>query len=108
MKTNQSIGSLLASVRAALYAQTEQQQAGVSPSKHQRLPFVTVSRQAGAGGRTFAKLLVERLNALDGSERPWAVWDRELVEKVAADHHIPEAVVEQLGCGRRSPLEQLV
>lgn len=60
------------------------------------LPFVTISRQAGAGGRTLARRLVERLNALDANELPWSSWDRELVEKAATEHDIPESLIESL------------
>jgi len=107
MKSHESITALLSSVRAALHVQQEQAAQAGAMARPPTAPFVTVSRQAGAGGRTFARLLAERLNALDPGPRPWAVWDRELVEKVAADHHIPESLVEHLGEGHRSPLEQL-
>lgn len=105
MKSQETVMSLLASVRAALYAQ---QQAGqAEPFAANATPFVTVSRQAGAGGRSFARLLTDRLNAVDPGERPWAAWDRELVEKVAADHHIPASLVEDVERRHRSPLEHL-
>src|SRR6478752_815140 len=57
--------------------------------------FVTVSRQAGAAGRTFARELVERLNILP-PERLWSCWDQELVEKVSNDYEIEKAIVAQL------------
>ena len=57
--------------------------------------FVTVSRQAGAAGRTFARELVEKLNSLP-HDRLWACWDQELVEKVSKDYDIEKALVAQL------------
>ncbi|OGS02535.1 MAG: hypothetical protein A3G41_08470 [Elusimicrobia bacterium RIFCSPLOWO2_12_FULL_59_9] len=50
-------------------------------------PFVTISRQAGAGGRKFVQALLTRLEALP--EKPlfqgWQSFDKELCEKVAQD-----------------------
>src|SRR4051794_11635016 len=67
------------------------------------IPFVTISRQAGAGGRTLATRLAERLNALSGAGgghkgdvAEWHAWDHELVEKVAKEHELPPALVETL------------
>lgn len=59
--------------------------------------FVTISREGGAGGRSLGQRLVERLNALDPGSEPWTLWDRELVEKVSADHHIALELVDSLG-----------
>ena len=94
MKRKDTLDGLLASIRAALYLQ--QQRADADVRRTTVVPFVTVSRQAGAGGRTFARALADRLNALDPADCPWAVWDRELVEKVAAEEHIPAELVESL------------
>lgn len=71
-------------------------------------PFVTISRQGGAGGHTVGQLLVDRLNALDGGEVPWTLWDRDLVEKVAADHHIAQELVESLEETSRSWVEEFL
>jgi cytidylate kinase len=87
-----SIGSMLASVHTEMYPRHRPSGESSAPA----LPFVTISRQAGAGGRTLARQLVARLNEIDPGERPWKAWDRELVERVAAEHHIPEALVDSL------------
>jgi hypothetical protein len=63
---------------------------------HAPLPFITISRQAGAGGRTLARLLVDRLNRIDPGDTRWAAWDRELVEQVAAEEHVPQSVIDDL------------
>jgi len=57
-------------------------------------PFVTISRQAGAGGRTFAQQLAEYLNAHDANApMRWTVWDNELVERVAVESHLSKSRV---------------
>ena len=71
------------------------------------MPFFTISRQAGAGGETLAQRLCERLNVLDPGERSWTPFDRALVGKVAADHHIAEELVESIGDGGRGWLEEM-
>ena len=67
--------------------------------QHSALPFVTISRQAGAGGWTLAQELAAALNIPERNEaRRWTSWDRELVEKVADDHQIriPDDVVDYI------------
>ena len=71
---------------AALHAGEYQTARG---DQHSPRPFVTISRQAGAGGRTLATALVDRLNRIDAGDLPWTAWDDELVERVAREHHLP-------------------
>lgn len=71
-------------------------------------PFVTISREPGAGGLTLGKALAEALTASDPDQRPWTCWDRELVEKVAAEHHLPQHVIESLEESRHSWLADLL
>lgn len=71
-------------------------------------PFVTISRQAGIGGRALATRLVDRLNAVDPGDVPWNVWDRELVVQVASKYHLPVPHVAALEDERPSWLAQLV
>lgn len=71
-------------------------------------PFVTISRQAGAGGVSLAVRLVEHLNRVDPGERPWTAWDKELVQKVAEDHHISRALVDTMEDRGESWLESFL
>ena len=96
MKRKDSLDTLLASIRAGLYLQ---QQRSDREARKGPIPFITISRQAGAGGRTFARALADRLNEADPEQRPWSVWDRELVEKVAREEQIPVTLVEELEVG---------
>lgn len=75
-------------------------------------PFITISRQIGTGGDTFAQMLVERLNriaaartaAIESPEGPlnviaphiWRGFDRELIEQIAADAHLSAHIIESL------------
>jgi cytidylate kinase-like protein len=51
---------------------------------------VTISRQAGSGGHELAEKLAALLQSEEPQPaRPWTVFDRNLVEKVLTDHHLP-------------------
>lgn len=58
-------------------------------------PFVTILREAGAGGSSVAQALATALNARERTH-DWQAFDRELVERVAEDHEISAALVERL------------
>lgn len=70
-------------------------------------PFVTISREPGAGDLELARAVLSVLNETEKADPPWTGWDRELVEKVAADHHLSKEVVESLEQTHRSWLAEL-
>jgi len=60
-------------------------------------PFITISREAGAGGQTLAAALALRLNeSLAPDGRQWYSFDRELVEQIANEHDIAPSIIESL------------
>ncbi|MFW6060438.1 MAG: AAA family ATPase [Phycisphaeraceae bacterium] len=71
------------------------------------LPFITISRQAGAGGIALKDKLVQRLRAIDKADPPWTGFDRELVEKVAADYDLSSPLLETLDEASHSYLNEL-
>lgn len=71
-------------------------------------PFVTISREAGAGGRTIGSGLVDRLNELDPGEPPWSLWDKGLVEKVAEEHHISKELIESLESSHKPWMQEFL
>jgi hypothetical protein len=71
-------------------------------------PFVTISREGGAGGRTIGNLLVQRLNELDPGDPPWSLWDKALVEKVANDHHISQELIESLESSHKPWMQEFL
>ena len=70
-------------------------------------PFITVSRQPGAGAWKVAQEFVDAMNAADPDGPRWTWWDRELVEKVSADHHLSERLIESLDEGDHSWITDL-
>jgi hypothetical protein len=89
--TVERIRPIMAAIRTIGVPVEGSERAGGSP-----WPFITISRQAGAGGWTLAQGLVERLNCLETADTPWTCWDRELVEKVATEHHVSGTLIESL------------
>ena len=53
-------------------------------------PFITISREAGAGATTLAKRLLPALNeTLSLGEQPWKIYDGNLVEAMLCERHYP-------------------
>src|SRR5690349_13466201 len=99
---DRSLRTLVADVRASAAVHGK-----LFVSATESPPFVTISRQAGSGGKSLAENLAARLNALEPeAERPWTAWDREVVEKVAADHHLSADLIAQLSESGKNWVEQ--
>lgn len=65
-------------------------------------PVITLSRQFGAGGHTVADRLVEILG------EPWEVWDKGLIEAVAASAHVRSGMVEALDERAQSWMDEMI
>ena len=67
------------------------------PARYQ--PFVTISRQAGAGGHTLARTLLERFAEQEDKElfADWEMFDQKLVAMVADDPDLRVSVESLLG-----------
>jgi len=93
--------------RAKSYLATQMKRTSAFPhGKASRSgPFVTISRETGAGSSAFAAALVVRLNAARSpDEPPWTLFDRNLVETLLNDlelspqlaRFLPEAAVSEI------------
>jgi cytidylate kinase len=77
-------------------------------------PFVTISREAGAGGSSVGEELVNYLNNIDytSGEVKWTLFDKNLIEKVIEDHSLPEVfrhyLNEQTISGIQDTFERLM
>lgn len=77
-------------------------------------PFVTISRETGAGGTSVGEELVEYLNSNDYSKGDvkWTLFDKNLIEKVIEDHKLPEVfkhyLSEQTISGIQDTFERLM
>ena len=61
------------------------------PQKETRpvAPYVTISRESGAGGREVGEALA-RLLTEARPDIPWKCYDQELVDEIIADHKLSE------------------
>lgn len=70
---------------------------------------VTISREAGAGGHSVGEKLAELLHAGHPADsRPWMVFDRNLVQKVLEDHHLPGYIAGFMPEDRGTQIEQIL
>jgi cytidylate kinase len=83
--------SIVGALRSQLHGGRSDEVGGPAAGR----PFVTISRQTGAGAHSLAEHLAERLNAA-GPEPRWQCFDRELIEKVARDHGLDADLVASL------------
>lgn len=70
---------------------------------------VTISRQAGCGAAIVAGKLADYLQQhSSGDGRPWAVYDRNLMDKVLKDHNLPSHLAKCLHEDRVSQLDDIL
>ena len=83
--------------RAYLSTQMRKTSAREERSTHSAV-FVTISRESGSGGLVVAEHLVEMLNERGAGEPEirWAVFDKNLLEKVIGDNELPESYMDQM------------
>lgn len=60
-------------------------------------PCISVSRETGAGAQAVCEELIKILDLKsEKNENQWTYFDRQLIEKVLEDHHLPEQVSEYM------------
>lgn len=79
---------------AGCLAYLEAHRSFASKKDRKKLPFVTLSREAGAGAVTIGERTAELLNQdrTEASGPPWMVFDKNLVARVIEDHQLPSAL----------------
>jgi cytidylate kinase len=87
---------------------------GVSPSSNAPRwpapgPAITISNLIGSGAHELSGHLAELLQAEEpeGSP-PWTVFDRQLVEKMLEEHHLPNRLAEVMPEDRRSYFDDII
>jgi len=70
---------------------------------------ITISRQTGCGAKALGEQLADYLQAYGGRDaQPWMVFDRNLVERVLADHNLPASMAAFMREDRVSELEDIL
>ncbi len=71
-------------------------------------PAVTISHQTGSGAHEIAERLVETLQKTEPAGGcAWTVFDRQLVEKVLEEHHLPKELARHMPEDRRSYIDDV-
>ena len=83
-------------------ARRAHERAAAQPKLRPERSVVTISRQYGAGGHTFAELLAAKL----GHE--WRVWDKEIVDLIAENGSVRKDMVDALDERARTVMEHLI
>ena len=79
------------------------------PGRPEYHPFVTISRQAGAGGHTLARVLLQAMSQEDDPLfQGWQVFDRELCEKLMEDPRLHVSMQSLLTEEYRSEIEDAI
>lgn len=72
-------------------------------------PFVTISRQAGAGGITVGEKLMVYLRKHDKEAPcPWTLFDRNLIAQVLAEHNLPQQFAKFMPEDKTSEIQDMM
>jgi cytidylate kinase len=59
-------------------------------------PFVTISRESGSSGNSFAEALAQRLNTISPGEQPWTVYTGNLIEQLLQSQQLSPRLARYL------------
>jgi cytidylate kinase len=93
--------------QAHIAAQSEEWRTAGMEKKISQAPFITISRQFGCGAFPLAEAIADQLMK-DNPGVHWAVYDRELIRKIAEDNKLSEEVVSTLGKKKQSEFDETV
>ncbi len=78
-------------------------------SKLPQGPCVTISRETGAGADKVSEKLVEFFDKFyTNTHAHWTVFDKNLIEKVLQDHHLPQRLSELMGEQKYSGIKSMM
>ena len=93
--------SLGAYEKCKRYIKLHSQKSQILPGSKIVYPCITISRQTGAGSRPVCEKLISILDEYSVPEGvSWAYFDRNLIEKVLEEHHLPEQIREYMVEGK--------
>lgn len=93
---------------AEAYLNVHLSRSGPGQYGHTGGPFVTVSRESGSGGSSFARALAARLEPVLPGHAPWTVFDRNLVELVLQSEHLSPRLARFLPEDRVSEIDSSI
>jgi cytidylate kinase len=83
------------------YIESHTSKEDTSETKKPIYPTITISRQTGAGAKPVCEKLIEILDQYSSPERvSWGYFDKNLIEKVLEDHHLPKRISDYMVEGK--------
>lgn len=81
----------------------------IAESAPPQSPAITISRQTGSGAAPIAGKLADYLQSQEApGECPWTVFDRNLVDRVMEEHHLPRRMAQYLPEDRSSTIQDIM
>ena len=80
-----------------------EQSKSVGEKAEEPRPFITISREYGCGATAVADAIAAELNRYEKTDI-WHAYDKELIEKIQADHHISQALIETIDTRKREEI----
>jgi hypothetical protein len=91
------------------YIESHTEKFEISFTKSEIYPCITISRQTGAGSKPVCEKLVDIMDEYSEPEAvKWAFFDRNLIEKVLEDHHLPKQISDFMPEGKYKHLNAVV
>jgi cytidylate kinase len=95
--------------KAKLYIESHSIDSDQSHIYTKQGPCITISRETGAGADKVSEALVEFFQIFnDENSIPWTVFDKNLIEKVLEDHHLPLKLSQYFVEDKLSELKSMV
>ncbi len=100
----------LEQLRSYLDHQLEERKPPAAESRLKRPgPAITIADQIGSGAHELARQLAPVLHAAEPIDSPpWAIFDRQLVEKALEEHHLPQRLAKLIPEAHRSYLDDVL
>ncbi len=77
--------------KAKRYLQAHSGESGLNRIKPKQGPCITISRETGAGAGKVSEALLDFFQSFNyDNSRPWAIFDKNLIEKVIEYHNLPQ------------------
>jgi cytidylate kinase len=72
-------------------------------------PFITISRETGAGGIQFGDLLVDYLNKYDKERKnDWKIFDKNILEHIIKEHDLPSEMAKYISEKKVSEMQAVI
>jgi cytidylate kinase len=95
--------------KARFYIESHSKDSDLKFKKKKPGPCITISRETGAGADKVSEKLIEFFqNYSDRISAPWTVFDKNLIEKVLEDHHLPQTLSQYFVEDKLSELKSTV